>query len=76
MIETPKQVQATVFKLGVALHAKYPEESMELLDGPLQDIADFLNEKEGLDLSKGKSMEYVDEIADKLLGKVNAKTEN
>lgn len=70
MIEVPKYQQAILFKLGVALHAKYPEEAMDLIDKPLQEIADFVNEKENLDLAKGASMEHVDTIADVLLGKV------
>ena len=71
MIEEPKQQQAILFKLGVALHAKYPDDAVNLIDKPLQEVADFLNEHEGVGLSKGKSMEYVDSIADQLLGVSN-----
>jgi hypothetical protein len=67
MIEVPKWQQATMFKLGVALHAKYPEEALKLVDKPLQEIADFVDEHENLKLAKGNSMEVVDELANILL---------
>lgn len=72
MIEAPANQQAILFKLGVAVHAKYPSESLDLLNKPLQEIADFLNEKEGVELEKGASMEYVNAVAEQLLGDDNA----
>lgn len=57
-----------MLKLGVALHIKYPEKAQELIDRPLQEVADFINEMEGTDLHKGMSMKLVNEIVDNMLG--------
>lgn len=65
-------VQEILFKLGVALHAKYPDDALRLLQGPLSEVATFINEQDlGVELNKGTPLGEVNEIADLILSKLD-----
>ena len=62
-----KSEQLTMFRLGVAMQRKYPDDFEKFLTIPLVEVADFLNEHEQAAVKRGTSMEKLENVINQIV---------